>query len=720
MEITKEKRRNNNLQLLLLFSFLLLLTYPVTAQSETFYVSSSGNDANSGTIDHPFATLDRAKDAVDRGTPGSYSILLREGVYHFDHSVLFGHLKSKQISIQSYSDEKVIFSGGVDLVASDFQKITDKEILARLRPESRGKVVVYDLNANHVPYDSSLVQSGFGHKIRPSACMLYFNDELLQLARWPNKGKLSIGTVIDPGSKPRWDDPPYRGAVFKYDYDRAKDWIKANDIWIYGVFSNGFSDDNLKVESFNTQDKFLKTVQPHTYGVFSNKDKSTWDLAHARQLRGYYVYNLLEEIDLPGEYYLDRETGKLYLWPPSSLEHAKIELSELTGPFFIFYNTSEITVEGIDFKCARGMGIFMDDVSDIRVTNCSFSNLSLLGISVGESYSSVSLPPVESRTVDSEMQAKNVVIESCRFYKTGAGGVSLSGGDRENLIPANNIIKNCEFSDYSKIRQTGVAAIDLGGVGNIVSHCYIHDAPHMAIHFWGNNHLIEYNHIQNVCTNISDAGAIYTGRDPSAQGTIIRNNFFDSIIQTENLVCAVYLDDGTCGIRITDNVFYRCGNPERLGSSFGAFHINGGYENYMGNNVFVECKRAYGSSPWTDKKWTDFLNKGVVPKRLAKVNTDSKIYREAYPMLQNLRDTLNFPPRFNHVSNDLLVRCGEYIKGSYQCKNFWKTKQDPGFEDMENKRFSLKQDSEVFKKLPRFKKIPFNEIGLTNKSRNAH
>lgn len=694
--------------------YLLLFSLCAFAQEISFHVSPSGQDTNPGTIGQPFSTLNKAKKAVETGKAGNYTIWMRGGTYCFDRSVLFCNLGQKKVEIKNYSDEKVVFSGGANLQVSGFSLVKDKEILDRLRPEARGKVVEFDLNANEIPYDSSLIQSGFGHKIQPSACMLYFNKELLQVARWPNKGKLSVGKVLDPGSKPRWDNPPYRGAVFKYDYDRAENWTKANDIWIYGVFSNGFSDDNLKVEAFNTHDKTLKTVQPHTYGVFSNKDKSTWDLAHARQLRGYYVYNLLEEIDLPGEYYLDRETGKLYLWPPSSLENAIIELSELTEPFLVFYNTYGISVSGIDFECSRGMGIFMDDVNDVQIKNCTFRNLSILGISAGESYSSVNLPPIKNRVVGPQIQNRNIRIENCKIYETGSGGIYVEGGDRRNLVPANNIITNCELYDYCKLRKTGVAAIAIKGVGNTVSHCYIHDAPHMAIQFWGNNHLIEYNHIQNVCTNTSDAGAIYTGRDPSAQGTIIRNNFFDSVIQSENLVCAVYLDDGNCGISITDNIFYRCGNPEKRGSGFGAFHINGGYGNFMENNVFIECKRAYGSSPWNDKKWVGYLTKGVIPGRLAKVDIDSKVYQNAYPMLKNLRDTLNLPPRFNYTSNDLLVRCGDLAKGSYRNKNFWKTNDDPGFVDMKNKDFIIHQNAEVFKRLPGFRNIPFEMIGLTN------
>ena len=132
----------------------------------------------------------------------------------------------------------------------------------------------------------------------------------------------------------------------------------------------------------------------------------------------------------------------------------------------------------------------------------------------------------------------------------------------------------------------------------------------------------------------------------------------------------------------------------------------------MDNNVFVECKRAYGSSTWNDKKWIEFLTKGMVPGLLANVDIGSEIYQDAYPMLKNLRDILNLPPRINYTSNDVLFRCGGLAKGSYQNKAFWETPTDPGFADLNNKDFTLKPGSEVFKKLPGFRPIPFRGIGL--------
>lgn len=698
-----------NLTLLIFLSIFCLNTF---AESLVFYIAPGGSDTNPGTLDLPFATLKKAKDVILKSKTNNtkFIIYFREGTYHFDNSVVFDENNYQSILIENYKDEKVVFTGGAKLPSTAFRKVTDKNIVNRLRPEARGKVLEFDLKENHVLYDSSLTRKGFAHDIQASSCILFFNKEYLELARWPNEGKLPIGEVIDMGTKPRWEkDVPPRGAIFRYDYDRAKNWGKANDIWLYGVFSNGYSDDNIQVEYFDTQKKLLKTVQPHIYGVYSTADSSNWDVATSRHLRGYYVYNLLEELDVPGEYYIDREAGKLYLWPPSPIENAEVELSQTTSPFLVFYNTSDITVSGISFECARGMGIFMDYVSNITIDNCAFRNLGLLAVSIGEKYHSVNLSAKKTDTSNTIINSNNR-IANCTILNTGAGALHVEGGDRILLKAANNIIDNCDISNYCRVNNGGVSAITVEGVGNTVSHCYIHDAPNMAVFFRGNNHLLEYNHFERVCTESSDAGAVYAGRNPSAQGTVIRYNFFDSIIQHENMVCAVYLDDGTSGYKIYSNVFYRCGNSGSF-EGFGAFHINSGLENYMTNNVFVECKKAYGGSSWTDKKWIDYLT-NVVGKRLTAVNIDSEIYQTAYPMLKTLRDTVNFPLRINYTANDLLYKCGEYSTGMWQHTNSFQTYKDPGFVDAVNKNFMLKENSLAFKALPGFLPIPFDEIGL--------
>ncbi len=354
-------------KILSFFLFLTISSYSF-ADDIVYYVSPSGDNKNPGTIESPLATIEKARDLIrtaPKGNGENYTICLRGGIYSFEKAVVFDKgdcLEGNgQITIVNYKNEKVVFSGGKTLPFSKFNLVENKEVLKRMRPEARNMVVEFDLKANGISYEDELTRTGFAHDIQPSSCVLFFDDEYQRLSRWPNEGKLPVGEVLDMGTKYRWEkNVPLRGAIFRYGYERAKLWGNANDIWLYGVFSNGYSDDNLKVEYFDTKKKILKTVQPHVYGVYSSADSSTWDVATSRHLRGYYVYNLLEEIDRPGEYFIDRETGKLYFWPPAPIQGAKIQLSQMAQPFLVFQDVSNVTVKGLTFECSRGMGIYMD------------------------------------------------------------------------------------------------------------------------------------------------------------------------------------------------------------------------------------------------------------------------------------------------------------------------------------------------------------------------
>ena len=111
---------------------------------------------------------------------------------------------------------------------------------------------------------------------------------------------------------------------------------------------------------------------------------------------------------------------------------------------------------------------------------------------------------------------------------------------------------------YGRWNRMYQPAVTIGGVGHRVAHNRIHDAPHMAVSFNGNDHVIEFNEIHHVCTESNDAGAIYSGRDWTWRGTVIRHNLFYEItgFQGKGWV-GVYLDDMLCGTLIYGNLFYR-------------------------------------------------------------------------------------------------------------------------------------------------------------------
>ena len=119
----------------------------------------------------------------------------------------------------------------------------------------------------------------------------------MTIARWPNEGYLRTGKVIDHGSIPRHGDYSNRGATFKYDKERPENWNLNQDIWMYGFWRRDWEDQRLKVKNLNTDENIIKTVNPNFRGVFEDGR--------------YYYFNILEEIDKPGEWYLDRKTGIL-------------------------------------------------------------------------------------------------------------------------------------------------------------------------------------------------------------------------------------------------------------------------------------------------------------------------------------------------------------------------------------------------------------------------
>ena len=96
--------------------------------------------------------------------------------------------------------------------------------------------------------------------------------------------------------------------------------------------------------------------------------------------------------------------------------------------------------------------------------------------------------------------------------------------------------------------------------------------------------MIEFNEIHNVCYESNDAGAIYTGRNWTMRGTVIRNNYLHHISGFEGRGCVgVYLDDMFCGTEISGNLFYRVTRAAMIG---------GGRDCLVKNNLFVDCKPA--------------------------------------------------------------------------------------------------------------------------------
>jgi hypothetical protein len=648
-------------------------------QKQEFYVSLHGSDSNKGTKDSPFATLEAARDAIrvwkQRAGSDRKSIVvyLREGEYRrtdtFELTELDGGTEDASIMYCAYPGEEVRITGAVQLESSQFGKITDSFIINRLPEAAREHVVQFDLAAVGIDDYGIIEQYGFGwHFHRNPPVELFFNLEPLQLARWPNDNYVHIGEVEDQPSD-------QAGTRFKYLDARPETWDNYEEVWMYGYWRWDWADGNMKLDAVIREERRIDTSQVTPFNEVKSGQR-------------YYYYNVLEELDTPGEWYLDRKTGMLYVYPPAPLSTSTVHLSLLNKPLITMQQVAHIEIMGIIFEATRDHAVCIQEGSRIRMQSNIFRNLGNLAVHIqgGQGHS----------------------VMDCQIYNTGYGGIKLDGGNRDTLVPGeHNVIRN-EFYNFSRIQATYTPAVELAGVGNRISGNTMHHAPHMAILIHGNNHVIEFNEIYAVLQQTSDAGAIYMGADWSEQGNIIRYNYLHDLTGIEGIgQMGIYLDDMASGTLVYGNILDRI-NVGML--------VGGGRNNLIANNLILSCDKSI----LLDERGLNWaidtcLPGGRMLSNLEKVPYLNEQWTKRYPDLLTIQNDEPGTPKYNTVQMNVLNSTPpmdiadtalEYGIVAYN----WKTDEDPGFVDLSRGNYMLRSDAPVFNRVPGFRTIPFAEI----------
>lgn len=602
-----------------IFLFLLLSSQaPGQAQPRVFYVAPTGDDSWSGSMasanrnltDGPFASLERARSAVrdlrnaGRIPTGGITVAVRAGTYHFSKTFRFGPEDSgterQPVHWKAHENEKVILSGSV--AVKGFDRVADKTVIARLSPLVRDKIVVVDLRAQGIADYGEITQRG------SPGMELFYNGKRMTVARWPNSGWLHIADVPQTGERQinkgldrekRFDGVPvgrHYGRI-KYEGDRPRGWSAENEIYTQGYWTWDWSDSFQKVKSIDPDAREVTFAEPHHHYGYTKSQR-------------YYFLNILEELDTPGEWYLDRKNALLYFFPPGPLSASSATLSMLSEPLMTFEGASNLIVSGFTFEEGRNSGALLKECTNVLLAGCTFRNL-------GD----------EAVTIDGGTRNG---VRSSDFYDLSLSGIRLKGGDRKALIPANNFAENNHIHHYSKWLRTGQYALFLDGVGQRVRNNRIHDAPHEGLYLRGNDHLIEFNDVYKVCQETGDAGALHTGRDFTWRGNVIRYNYWHDLLGPGlHGVMGVYLDDWASGFTVYGNVFYRAGRAAMIG---------GGRDNLFENNVFVEC----APSVHVDARglgWASYFFDGtltLLSDQLKEMKYKEPPYSTRYPALLTL------------------------------------------------------------------------------------
>lgn len=644
------------------------LPIPVLAEETdevlNLYVSTDGNDENAGDLEHPLASLEEARDRIreskENGTlpEGGAVVNLREGIYQrldvsFTLTAEDSGLDSAPIIYQSYPGERAVLDGSVNLDGSQFEAVSDQDILDRLNDKARSSILVYDLKENAGIEEIAPIQkNGFGWLVQTPSASLKIDGDNQTLARYPNTGDLAINTVYSAGfvnrdhyaradgscdkcSRDNGGTPircrysleekmNMEGGIWNVNglQDKYDLWSQESDIWTQGYFSWAYAEDNCHIEKVEKDGNALKFTadQPSNYGVGKGNTKR------------FFAYNLLCEIDEPGEYYIDRDNLKLYLYPPKDLSSSSISLSVMSKPMVEMHDTDWVEFRNLDFVSSNSHGIKMVDSDNNKVLGCNFNGLGQLAVQVGEKVEG----GLMFVTINEGSHGGwNNLIESCNITGTGQGGIYLAGGNRYTLTDSGHVVRNCYFDDYSVINRTYCPAVWLYGTGSTIENCQITNAPHMAIQIDGNNHVIRGNDISNVCYETSDAGAIYTGRTWSFRETVIENNYIHDMRSNSGVGSAgIYVDDMGCGIISRNNLF--------ANMSGRAFLIGGGMDNEITQNVILDSSIGINydnrASGWAVGHITGPYGQCYMEWKTLKEDPklDQNIWKNAYPSLWNL------------------------------------------------------------------------------------
>lgn len=702
-------------------------TAEAPAGSLALYVAPDGDDANPGTLSRPFASLEQARDTARqrrRSQPGTrVTVRLAGGRYPRTKSFILTAVDSG-VTYTAAEGQRALLTGGQPIERSWFEPVRDADVLERIIDvDARNKVWKVNLRAHGITDYGKIQRRGFVGKRYfpdPPAMQLYIGDQRMILARWPNPdehfpqwlhpyvrerrgvvGRPIKQGIVDSGPTSKEPDFVERGPVFRYAYDRGDRWIQAEDLWLSGVFNHSWEWSYNRVARINPKAKTIALRYGETNGI-------------APQYSGdfYFAQNLLEEMDRPGEYWLDREAGVLYLIPPPGFfqKNVKIVITMLRQPMIAVQRANDVIIRGMEMAYGRGLAATVNGGERVRFERCTIRDFTDGGLALSGSRHGVS---------------------ACRLLRNGGTSVALNGGDLLTLESGGCFVEDCQILDSAWHHRVYHPAIQMRGVGQRASHNRIVGHPHVAIHVRGNDQLIEYNEIARVCREFTDMAAIYmyTGYHPTQRGQIVRGNYLHDI-GTLPMQNGVYPDNGTMGVRIEGNLFVRIGRAEDRHPGRAVNNNSGAYI-LTRDNLFVDCAMPYMMSRHSGKKNHDTQRRSW-QAFFAKHPLDTLPHVRRYPELRHFWNEERQYPETNVFERNVIWNPSRPMATVFQrggknntkvlngvvaeypgilCANNWMADANPGFVDPAHDNFALKRDAEVYRRIPGFRPFEFEKVG---------
>ena len=554
------------------------------------YISPSGDDEWSGHLaestadgtDGPLATLGKARDVLRRlknqgKLSGPVTVLLRGGRYPLIKPVTFTPEDSWPVVYKAYPGEQPVLDGGEQIEGWRVETMDGNQVWVTDIPE--------------------VAQGKWYFK------QLFVNGERRNRTRLPREGMYSVEGVPEIHSF----SPNYWGAegTFYCAPGDIKAWENFTDIDVVAL--HRWVAERLPLASFDEETRLVKSS---LNCIFPLENEHS-------QFPEYYVENVKEALNEPGEWYLDRPTGQLYYipMPGEVLESVEVyapraeQLIKLTGCPEDGQYVEHLSFKGLRFEhtewtqpsgggerwgelyqpldyatapqgaCHIPGAISLSGARYCAIKNCTIAHIGWSGIELTAGCQGIHI-------------VNNTITD------LGAGGIKIESRGIPNSVceveyrTGNNQITDNHIYAGGRVFHEGHGIHSMDSFGNDISHNHIHDFFYSGISCgwnWGyednisrDNH-IEKNHIHDIGHGLlSDMGCIYTlGVQP---GTVVRGNLVHDVKKAVYGGWGIYLDEGSSHILVENNISYNVNSEP--------YTVHYGRENIVRNNIFAFGREA--------------------------------------------------------------------------------------------------------------------------------
>jgi len=534
---------------ILLFCFICIYCKFVFSQ-QTIYISSKGDDSNKGTKLLPIYSLQKAFSIAREKKTSAVDIKIERGDYFLTESLLLDetYLRTPKNRIKVTGDvsQLPVFYGG--------RKI--KPIL----DEKTGYWIVRTGNSQI--------------KTTKTKQLLTINGKQRPISRFPDSGFIKLLDV-------RYSNGSFTIKIPSDLNELLKNLSEEEIRKIYATFYVRWTNIIRYIASYDSDNATLTFVGadfPEYYLI--EKEKT------------FFKINNLQRKLLPGQWY--NKDSETIIYNPLSSDNinSSIVVTPELDEFVKIIGTSSHKISNIDFEniSLNTIGEALDDngyypyqaaaIIDAVIQISNANNINFTNINVQN---------VNTNVFWLKGGSSKISISKSRFYNLGAGAIKI--GDinyQNNNATSNNIhVDNNIINNGGLIYSDGIPIVIFNAHSNTISHNDISNFYNTGISagwVWGygesgtydNN--ISYNHIYNLGKGVSDdMGGVYTLG--ISKGTTIENNVIHDITSNNYGGWGVYMDEGSSGILIKNNLIYNCNSA--------GFHQHYGKDNILENNIFA-------------------------------------------------------------------------------------------------------------------------------------